>query len=47
MKIPREISVKISASLDTLDGTKIKVPKNDLKEIEGRRKIFSGEDFKL
>ena len=47
LKIPKEISVRLSASLETLDGKEVPRVKNQSKEIEARRKIFSGEDFKF
>lgn len=47
MKIPKEVSVKITARLDSVDGKIIPRVKDEAKEIEARRKIFSGEDFKL
>ena len=47
LKIPKEISVRLSASLETLDGKKVPRVKDQSKEIEARRKIFSGEDFKF
>ena len=47
LKIPKEVSIRLSASLDSINGKQIPKVKDQAKEIEARRKIFSGEDFKF
>ena len=47
LKIPKEISVRLSASLESINGKEVPRVKDQSKEIEARRKIFSGEDFKF
>lgn len=47
MKSQKEINIKINASWDSIDKEDFKKSIDEKKEIEARRKIFSGRDFKL